>query len=113
MEIRSARTDEIDAIRELLAQCGLPVEDVSASAPIRFLVAVVSSECAIAGCVGLETYEKVGLLIHWRLPKVLEGKRLELGSLPLRKARPEQGASGSCTCSQPRRADSLRETDMR
>ncbi|WP_233848002.1 arsenic resistance N-acetyltransferase ArsN2 [Paraburkholderia sp. HD33-4] len=62
MEIRSARTDEIDAIRELLAQCGLPVEDVSGSAPIQFLVAVVDSDSTIVGCVGLEAYGTVGLL---------------------------------------------------
>ncbi|WP_233884906.1 arsenic resistance N-acetyltransferase ArsN2 [Paraburkholderia flagellata] len=62
MEIRSARTDEIDAIRELLAQCGLPVEDVSGSAPIQFLVAAVDSDSTIVGCVGLEAYGAVGLL---------------------------------------------------
>ncbi|MPW15525.1 GNAT family N-acetyltransferase [Paraburkholderia sp. CNPSo 3157] len=61
MKIRSARPEDMKAIRELLAGCSLPVEDVSDTAPIQFLVAANDGD-AIAGCVGIETYGPVGLL---------------------------------------------------
>lgn len=61
MKIRVARKDEIGEIRELLAESGLPVEDISESVSITFLVAPVDGR-AISGCVGLEAHGAVGLL---------------------------------------------------
>ncbi|PRF46376.1 GNAT family N-acetyltransferase [Burkholderia multivorans] len=61
MKIRSARSDEINEIRQLLAGCALPAEDISESASITFLVAAKDGR-PISGCVGLEARGAVGLL---------------------------------------------------
>lgn len=76
IEIRNARSDEIDAIRGLLALYDLPVEDVSGSAPVRFLVAASISKGSIVGCVGLETYGAVGLLRSLAVAEDVRGRRL-------------------------------------
>jgi len=59
MLIRAARDDDLDAIIELLKDCGLPSDDVLES-PIDFVVAVDGGQ--LAAVVGLERYAEVALL---------------------------------------------------
>lgn len=61
MAIRSARIEDIAAIRELLTRAALPVADVSETSPITFFV-FEDDEHVITGCIGLEEYRDVGLL---------------------------------------------------
>lgn len=61
MAIRSARVEDIDAIRGLLTEADLPVADVSETATITFFI-FEDDENVIKGCVGLEVYGTVGLL---------------------------------------------------
>lgn len=58
MRIEVARHEDAPAVRALVQQCGLPVEDIDAVS--GFLVAKDGS--AIAGTVGFEKLGKVGLL---------------------------------------------------
>ena len=57
--VGSATVGDHAAIHRLLAEGGLPVDDLDA-APVRFWVARDSGE--IAGAIGIETYGTVGLL---------------------------------------------------
>ena len=58
--IRSGSAADFDAAVALLARANLPVADLSAASVDRFLVATV--EDSIAGLIGLECYESIGLL---------------------------------------------------
>jgi amino-acid N-acetyltransferase len=58
VRIEAARFDEAPALRTLIRDCGLPVEDIDAVS--GFLVA--RSDSALTGTVGLERLGKVGLL---------------------------------------------------
>ena len=58
MRIEVARPEDAPAVRALVQQCGLPVEDIEAVS--GFLVA--RNGGAIAGTVGLEKLGRVGLL---------------------------------------------------
>ncbi|WP_374627391.1 arsenic resistance N-acetyltransferase ArsN2 [Pandoraea sp.] len=61
IRIRSASADELPRIREMLADCGLPCDDVTPSAGIDFFVAVTSAH-SVVGCVGLASFATIGLL---------------------------------------------------
>lgn len=61
MKTRPARVEDYDHIVALLVASELPVDDVSVTAPIRFLI-VEDSNVRIAGCIGLEMHGRDGLL---------------------------------------------------
>jgi len=58
--IRPASATDFDTAVALLARANLPVADLSAASLDRFLVAAV--EQSVAGLIGLERYESIGLL---------------------------------------------------
>jgi amino-acid N-acetyltransferase len=60
LQIRSGSTDDFDAAVALLSRAKLPVDDLSAASVSRFLVATIDQ--SIAGLIGLECYESIGLL---------------------------------------------------
>lgn len=59
MELRLHRPDDRDAVRSLLADAGLPVDDLD-HANVQFIVAI--DEGVIVGVVGIESFERAGLL---------------------------------------------------
>ena len=59
-EFRPARAEDYPAIRALLAEEGLPSEDVVAEQAGRFHIALRDGK--LLGCVGLELYESDALL---------------------------------------------------
>jgi amino-acid N-acetyltransferase len=61
MKIRAARSDDLDAIKALLAENELPVADVDAALLVDFLVAEDASG-RIVGSVGLERFGRSALL---------------------------------------------------
>jgi len=61
MKIRAARSDDLDAIKALLAENELPVADVDADLLVAFLVAEDVSG-RIVGSVGLERFGRGALL---------------------------------------------------
>jgi amino-acid N-acetyltransferase len=61
MNIRPARAEDYTLIRALLVASELPVEDLSESAPIQFLIGE-DSGARLMGCVGLEVHDRAGLL---------------------------------------------------
>lgn len=75
IRIRSARTDEIPHIRELLIRCSLPSEDVTASAPIDFSIAV-TREQSVVGCVGLTLLAPAGLLRSLAVAQNVRGMQI-------------------------------------
>jgi len=60
VHIRSGSAADFDDLVGLLARANLPVADLRAASVGRFLVAPV--EQSIAGLIGLECYESIGLL---------------------------------------------------
>ena len=58
--IRAATAADFDAAVELLSQARLPVEDLSAEAIDGFLVASIDD--TVAGLIGLQQFDEVGLL---------------------------------------------------
>ena len=58
--IRPGSAADFDVAEALLSRANLPVADLSAASVDRFLVATV--EQSIAGLIGLECYESIGLL---------------------------------------------------
>lgn len=61
MNIRPARAQDYALLRALLIASELPVEDLSETAPIRFLIAEEAG-ARLMGCVGLEVHDRAGLL---------------------------------------------------
>jgi amino-acid N-acetyltransferase len=61
MKTRPARAEDYELIRALLAANALPIEDITETAPIRFLIAEDSS-ARLGGCIGFETHGRDGLL---------------------------------------------------
>ena len=61
MNIRLARAEDYALLRALLVASELPVEDLSETAPIRFLIAEEAG-ARLMGCVGLEVHDRAGLL---------------------------------------------------
>ncbi|MFM0173642.1 arsenic resistance N-acetyltransferase ArsN2 [Paraburkholderia sediminicola] len=61
MKIRAARSDDLDAIKALLAENELPVADVDAALLVDFLVAE-DANGRIVGGVGLERFGRSALL---------------------------------------------------
>jgi amino-acid N-acetyltransferase len=61
MKTRPARVEDYGHILALLVASELPVDDVSVTAPIRFLI-VEDSGVRIAGCIGFESHGRDGLL---------------------------------------------------
>ncbi len=61
MNIRPARAQDYALLRALLIASELPVEDLSETAPIRFLIAEEAG-ARLMGCVGLEVPDRAGLL---------------------------------------------------
>lgn len=60
LEIRPGSAADFDAAVALLSRAGLPIADLSAEALGNFLLA--SIDHAIAGLIGLERYDSIGLL---------------------------------------------------
>lgn len=60
VQVRSGSAADFDAAVTLLSRANLPVADLSAASVDRFLVATVGQ--SIAGLIGLECYESIGLL---------------------------------------------------
>ena len=58
--IRPGSAADFDAAMALLARANLPVADLSSASVDRFLIATV--EQSIAGLIGLECYDSIGLL---------------------------------------------------
>jgi len=73
--IRRASAGDIPRIRELLAKCELPWEDVTESAQIHFHVAMAAEE-GVVGCVGLELSGTVGLLRSLAVAEDARGMRI-------------------------------------
>ena|SRR5471032_2302086 len=61
MNIRLASAEDYALLRALLVASELPVEDLSETAPIRFLIAE-DAGARLMGCVGLEVHDRTGLL---------------------------------------------------
>lgn len=62
--IRTARPEDWPAIQRLLADAGLPMDDLEAGKLDRFLVAVDPAAVppGITGVIGLESFDRTGLL---------------------------------------------------
>lgn len=61
IEIRLARTEDIETILSLLIACNLPASDVTNRSHCTFVVAEVDTQLLV-GCAGLEEHGDVGLL---------------------------------------------------
>lgn len=60
VDIRPARATDFDAVTNLLRGAGLPVEDLAVERMKDFIVA--TSDGSLAGVIGLEAFQQVGLL---------------------------------------------------
>ncbi|MGB9429174.1 MAG: arsenic resistance N-acetyltransferase ArsN2 [Gammaproteobacteria bacterium] len=61
MRIEAASVGDLATVRTLLADAGLPVDDLHDARPSHFLVAR-EADGAVIGVIGLERYDKAGLL---------------------------------------------------
>ncbi|MFM0356505.1 arsenic resistance N-acetyltransferase ArsN2 [Paraburkholderia nemoris] len=75
MKIRAARSNDLDAIKALLAENELPVADVDAALLVDFLVAEDTSG-RIVGSVGLERFGREALLRSLAVAKTARGAAL-------------------------------------
>lgn len=71
---RLSQNEDLDEIRNLLQTSGLPVSDVIES-KIDFIVATTAKN-KLVGCIGVERYEKEGLLRSFAVDKAWRNKRI-------------------------------------
>ena len=71
LELAPARPEDLPAIRALLAEVGLPADDVGAAEQV-FLVA--SDGGGLAGCIGLEIHGESALLRSFAVSPQRQGK---------------------------------------
>jgi amino-acid N-acetyltransferase len=62
MKIRAARSDDLDAIKALLAESGLPASDVTRN----LLPSHEDADGSMVGSVGLERFGPMLCCGHWR-----------------------------------------------
>ena len=75
MKIRAARSDDLDAIKALLAENELPIADVDAALLVYFLVAEDAGG-KIVGSVGLERFGRTALLRSLVVARSARNERL-------------------------------------
>ncbi|WP_251031421.1 GNAT family N-acetyltransferase [Paraburkholderia strydomiana] len=75
MKIRAARSDDLDAIKALLAENELPVADINAALLADFLVAEYSGG-QIVGSVAVERFERSALLRSLAVARTARNERL-------------------------------------
>lgn len=101
--VEHAAAGDLVAIRALLEDAHLPVNDVGRASQV-FLVA--RSAGAVIGCVALEPYSDAALLRSLVVTPAHRGKGMSLPSTSVRSQRLGHLASVTCTCSpqRPRRS---------
>jgi len=90
--IRPARSGDYAAIRALLADQGLPYDDITAQGGPRFYVAT-AADGSLLGCVAIEPYAADALLRSVAVAPSSRGKRL--GATLVQRAESEAAVSGA------------------
>lgn len=75
MKIRAARSEDLDAIKALLAKNELPVADVTDEL-LRHFVVAEDADGSLVGCVGVEQFSRNALLRSLAVAKHARNRRL-------------------------------------